>query len=87
MAATDADSLIARRCTTCHSVAPIYRSAGSASDWHDLVHRMAYHHKGKLLTHITDAEADAIARYLAEIRPPDDAASIRIGHVPTGRPL
>lgn len=83
----EGEALVQRRCLVCHSEAPIVRSVGSPSDWDAVVHRMVYHHKAKLFSHVSDEEAMAIAHYLAETQPPDGGQGVRIGPRPTGRPL
>lgn len=80
------EALVVQRCTSCHSESPIYGSMGNEADWHAVVHRMVYHHKAKLISHISDDEAMAIARYLAEVCKPD-AGGVHVGAVPTGRRL
>jgi mono/diheme cytochrome c family protein len=82
----EAVALLEKRCSACHSTDLIYSSVGTAGEWSAVVHRMAYHHKAKLLTHLTDDEAAAIARWLAESQKPS-AAGVRIGYRPTQRPL
>ncbi len=81
-----AEGLLTERCATCHTLAPIYASVGTLQDWHAVVHRMVYHHKGKLIAHVSDEEAMAIADWLAQTRTLDHAG-VRIGPVATGRPL
>ena len=82
----EAVALVERRCTACHSTDLIYSSVGTSAEWSEVVHRMAYHHKAKLLTHLTDDEAAAITRWLAEQQKPD-VGGVRIGARPTQRPL
>jgi cytochrome c5 len=76
-------ALVERRCTTCHSLEPVYASVGTEADWAEVVHRMVYHHKAKLLSHVTDDEAMAIVGWLAANRQVEPG-SIRIGAAPTG---
>ena len=82
----EAVALLERRCTACHSTDLIYSSVGTRAEWSAVVHRMAYHHKAKLLTHVTDDEAAEITRWLTEHQKPD-RGGVRIGYRPTERPL
>jgi hypothetical protein len=82
----EAVALVAKRCNTCHSTELIYCSVGTSEEWAAVVHRMVYHHKAKLLTHVTDDEAAAIARWLGENQTPA-REGVRVGYRPTGRPL
>jgi hypothetical protein len=86
--ASDAEmaALVERRCTACHPVGQIFSAVGTPEDWHAVIHRMVYHHKAKLITHITDEEAAAIAAWLAATRTPDRPGA-RVGYLPSGRPL
>jgi hypothetical protein len=79
-------ALVEARCTTCHGLDKIYGAEGTLDEWMALVHRMAYHHKAKLITHLSDGEAMEIAHWLAERQQPEHNR-VRIGFVPTGRPL
>ncbi len=79
-------ALIERRCTTCHPADRIFSSVGTPDDWQALVHRMAYHHKAKLISHLSDQEASQIAAWLAAHQRPD-RTGVHIGFQPTGRPL
>src|SRR5262245_28170946 len=74
-------ALVERRCTACHSLEPIYASVGTEADWGAVVHRMVYHHKAKLLTHVTDEEAMAIVGWLAANRGVEPGGR-RIGDAP-----
>jgi len=76
--------LLEARCAACHETDLIYSSGGTAAEWHELVHRMVYHHKAKLLTRVTDVEAMEIAEGLARTQPPMEAR-VHIGFRPTGR--
>jgi hypothetical protein len=79
-------ALVERRCTACHPVRQIFGAVGTPEEWHAVVHRMVYHHKAKLITHVTDGEAAALAAWLAATRTPDRPGA-RIGYLPSGRPL
>jgi len=79
-------ALIEVRCTVCHPADRIYGSVGSAEDWSALVHRMAYHHKAKLIAHLSDQEASQIAAWLGANQKLD-RTGVHIGFQPTGRPL
>src|SRR5215468_10198741 len=82
----EAVALVERRCSACHSTDLIYSSVGTSAEWAAVVHRMAYHHKAKLITHVSDDEVATITRWLAEHQKPD-VGGVRIGARPTQRPL
>jgi hypothetical protein len=86
LADRQAVALLEERCAACHSTDRVYASVGTPEEWAAVVHRMLYHHKAKLLTHVTDQEGAELARWLAETRRPEHRGT-RIGHLPTGRPL
>jgi hypothetical protein len=79
-------AILESRCSACHPTNLIFSSVGTPSEWSAVVHRMVYHHKAKLLTHITDEEAAEITRWLAESQKPT-ISGVRIGYRPTERPL
>src|SRR5256885_62363 len=78
--------LIEQRCSVCHSTNVVYGSVGSEEEWSAVVARMMYHHKAKLIAHVTDREAADLAAWLATSQKPT-RSGVRIGFQPTGRPL
>jgi hypothetical protein len=78
--------ILQARCTACHSLGLVFGSVGTRDEWDAVIMRMAYHHKAKLLTHLTDGEAMKVAAWLAANQRLDHEG-VRIGYRPTGRPL
>jgi hypothetical protein len=79
-------ALLEQRCSVCHSSGLVFESVGTPQEWRAVVGRMMYHHKAKLLAHVTDREAADLAEWLGKNQPVERGA-VRIGYQPTGRPF